>query len=121
MDAIFARLKSLQAMKDDIMGDLEEFMDDVETKSVHKAIEFPQQFEEVVDIVVSESRAKASEQLARQEEKEEASRLEAQSNEPGEGQEPAGKASYAGALEAMGLEEREDKPFWAKFLRNDYL
>jgi len=31
MDAIYAQLKSLQNMKDEIMGDLEEFMDDAET------------------------------------------------------------------------------------------
>ena len=70
MDAIYARLENLRSLKDEIMGGLEEFMDDVETKSVQKAIEFPQQFDEVVDIVVSDSRAKASEKAIRQEEKE---------------------------------------------------
>ena len=34
LDAIYAKLKHLQNFKDEIMGDLEEFMDDVETKSV---------------------------------------------------------------------------------------
>ena len=29
--------------------------------------------------------------------------------------------SYGETLEKMGLEEKEDKPFWAKFLRSDYL
>ena len=33
MDAIFARLRELQAYKDEIMGDLEEFVDDIDTKS----------------------------------------------------------------------------------------
>ena len=33
LDAIYAQLKDLQSFKDEIMGDLEEFMDDVETKS----------------------------------------------------------------------------------------
>lgn len=33
MDAIFLRLKELQAYKDEIMGDLEEFVDDIDTKS----------------------------------------------------------------------------------------
>ena len=42
LDAIYAQLKNLQSFKDEIMGDLEEFMDDVETKSVQKAIEMPQ-------------------------------------------------------------------------------
>ena len=55
------------------MGDLEEFNDDFETKSVMGgAIEVPSQFNEVVDIVVSDSRAKATEKVARDELKEEA-------------------------------------------------
>ena len=33
LDAIYAQLKNLQSFKDEIMGDLEEFMDDVESKS----------------------------------------------------------------------------------------
>ena len=39
----------------------------------------------------------------------------------GETPDPGPKISYEGVLENMGLAEREDKPFWAKFLRNDYL
>tara|TARA_B110000285_G_scaffold228317_1_gene291112 strand:- start:228 stop:464 length:237 start_codon:yes stop_codon:yes gene_type:complete len=64
LDAIYAKLKNLQSFKDEIMGDLEEFMDDVETKSVQGGgVDLPPQFDEVVDIVVSESRAKASEKI----------------------------------------------------------
>ena len=33
---------------------------------------------------------------------------------------PESKASFEGALENMGLGEKEDKPFWAKFLSKDY-
>ena len=33
LDAIYQRLKELQAYKDEIMDDLEEFVDDIETKS----------------------------------------------------------------------------------------
>jgi hypothetical protein len=58
------------------MGDLEEFNDDFDTKSaIGGAIEVPAQFNEVVDIVVSDSRAKAIEYVAREEHKEDA-RLE---------------------------------------------
>jgi len=122
LDAIYARLENLRSLKDEIMGGLEEFMDDVETKSVQKAIEFPQQFEEVVDIVVSDSRAIASEKAARQEEKEEARAQQAQEHaDSGEAAELGAKISYEGVLENMGLGEKEEKPFWAKFLRSDYL
>ena len=31
------------------------------------------------------------------------------------------KITYEGVLENMGLGEKEEKPFWAKFLRNDYM
>lgn len=41
LDAIYSRLKELQAYKDEIMGDLEEFVDDVDTKSMQKVIEVP--------------------------------------------------------------------------------
>jgi uncharacterized coiled-coil DUF342 family protein len=59
LDAIYAQLKELQNFKDEIMDDLEEFMDDFEEQSVQKQIAVPQQFDEVVDIVVSDSRQKA--------------------------------------------------------------
>ena len=49
------------------MDDLNDFMDDFETQSVTKQIEKPQQFEEVVDIVVSDSRQKAGDILRKQE------------------------------------------------------
>ena len=60
LDAIYAQLKNLQSFKDEIMGDLEEFMDDVESSS---GVVMPKQFDEVVDIVVSDSRAKANDKV----------------------------------------------------------
>ena len=100
LDAIYAQLKNLQSFKDEIMGDLEEFMDDVESNS---GVVMPQQFEEVVDIVVSDSRAKANEKVQNDD----------QNAEP--------KNSYDQTMVKMGLEEKEEKPFWTKFLRTDYL
>ena len=41
------------------MDDLEEFMDDFESQSQQKKIAVPNQFDEVVGIVVSDSREKA--------------------------------------------------------------
>jgi hypothetical protein len=67
LDAIYAQLKNLQSFKDEIMDDLNDFMDDFETQSVTKQIEKPAQFEEVVDIVVSDSRQRADDILRRQE------------------------------------------------------
>ena len=34
LDAIYKQIQDLQAFKDEIMDDLDEFMDDVETKSL---------------------------------------------------------------------------------------
>jgi len=49
------------------MDDLEDFMDDFETKSEMKQIEKPDQFEEVVDIVVADSRDRANDEIRRNE------------------------------------------------------
>lgn len=65
LDSIYQRLKALQAYKDEIMGDLEEFVDDIETKSEQHVVSVPPQMDDVVDIVVSESRAKADEFVRR--------------------------------------------------------
>jgi hypothetical protein len=54
LDHIYKQLKELQAFKDEIMDDLDEFMDDVETKSLITIPE--QQFDDVVDIIAQESR-----------------------------------------------------------------
>ena len=35
--------------------------------------------------------------------------------------EQGAKISYGGVLDNMGLGEKDEKPFWAKFLRSDYL
>ena len=88
------------------MGELEEFMDDVEHKS---GVDMPEQFEEVVDIVVSDSRARAQEHVSREEEA--AARTTAEAPTP----------SYGQVVEKLGLEETEEKPFWTKFLRSDYM
>ena len=93
MDAIYAQLRNLQALKDDIMGDLNDFLDDEETKSVQLSIA-PEKMDQIVDIVVSDSRAKASENL----------------DEP---------AAYGKVMERMGLGEKEEKPFWAKFISQE--
>ena len=93
MDAIYAQLRNLQSLKDEIMGDLNEFLDDEDTKSVQKSIA-PEKMEEIVDIVVSDSRAKAAESV----------------NEAG---------AYDRVMEKMGLGDREEKPFWAKFIKAD--
>jgi len=53
----------LQNFKDEIMGDLEEFMDDVSQSGVV----VPAQFDEVVDLVVDDSRARALEHVSREE------------------------------------------------------
>ena len=63
LDAIYAQLKDLQTFKDEIMDDLEDCMDDFDTKSNIGKIEKPPQFDQVVDIVVQESRAKAQEMI----------------------------------------------------------
>ena len=53
------------------MGDLEDFTEDFDQKSVMGgAIEVPEQFNDVVDIIVSDSRAKATERVEREERKE---------------------------------------------------
>ena len=71
LDAIYAQLKNLQSFKDEIMGDLEDFTEDFDQKSVMGgAIEVPEQFNDVVDIIVSDSRAKATERVEREERKE---------------------------------------------------
>ena len=44
------------------MGDLNDFLEDEDTKSVQRSIA-PEKMEEIVDIVVSDSRAKAAESL----------------------------------------------------------
>lgn len=81
-------------------------MDDVEHKS---GVAMPPQFEEVVDIVVNDSRAKALEHVSREEAA--AARGTADEQTP----------SYGQVVEKLGLEETEEKPFWTKFLRSDYL
>jgi hypothetical protein len=42
LDAIYARIGNLMSLKDEIMGGLEEFVDDVDTKSVQGAIQLPE-------------------------------------------------------------------------------
>ena len=56
LDEIYAQLKQLQSYKDEILGDLDDFIDEVET---NKNIELPKQIDEVVEIVVNEERQRA--------------------------------------------------------------
>ncbi len=55
LDQIYKQVKDLQQMKDDIMGDLDDFMNQVAASDV----KLPEQFDEVVDLVVQESRDQA--------------------------------------------------------------
>jgi hypothetical protein len=48
------------------MCDLEDFMEDEETKTVQNNFD-PKQFDEVVDIFVSETRTRAAEKVAHEE------------------------------------------------------
>jgi hypothetical protein len=48
------------------MGDLNEFMDDVESQSENNFIKVPPQFDDVVEIVVNEQREKANERMQRE-------------------------------------------------------
>lgn len=56
LDAIYAQLKELEAFKDDIMDDLDDFMSEVETQNI---VQLPENFDEVVDMVVAEKREQA--------------------------------------------------------------
>ncbi len=51
LDQIYKQIRDLQQFKDEIMDDLDEFLDDVETKSM---VTIPEQFDEVVDIIANE-------------------------------------------------------------------
>lgn len=55
LDQIYKQIKELQQFKDEIMDDLEEFMDDEDTQSL---INGHEQFDEVVDIIAQEQREK---------------------------------------------------------------
>jgi predicted transcriptional regulator len=72
LDAIYARIKNLQSFKDEIMGDLEDFTEDFEQAGIRNQITIPEQFEEVVDIVVSDTRQKAGDAMRRYEREEKA-------------------------------------------------
>ena len=51
MDHINKQLKEFLKFKDEIMDELEEFMDDVETQSI---VADSEQFDDVVDIIANE-------------------------------------------------------------------
>lgn len=80
-------------------------------------IEMPNQFDEVVDIVVADSRAKAADKVRRDEARISSQTPRMNSQTEDQQQQP----SYEGVLENLGLQENEEKPFWAKFLKADYL
>eukprot|EP00347_Sterkiella_histriomuscorum_P021750 403332895 len=56
LSQIQQQLLDLQKFKDEIMGDLDDFMDEMETQSL---VTIPEQFDDVVDFVVNEERDKA--------------------------------------------------------------
>ncbi len=77
------------------MDDLDEFMDDVETKSLITIPE--QQFDEVVDIIAQESRERGEQVVE----------LLEQNKNPDD--------------EAAEILDENGKPFWMKFFKADYL
>ena len=83
MDAIYAQLKELQGFKNEIMNELEDF-------DVSSQVTVPEQFEEVVDMVVNDERTKATENVAQEK-------------------------ILAGQIE----EKDGDKPFWTQFLNHE--
>ena len=69
----------------------------MEDESIQSKVEFPEQFDEVVDIVVSDSRAKAMDKIRKEE------KMQAESK------------TYEDVMEGMGFtqDKEEEKPFWA--------
>lgn len=63
MEAIYAKLQALKDFKDEIMDDLNDCMEDFDQRS-----EKPPQFDQVVDIAIEDSRAKAKEAVDREDE-----------------------------------------------------
>ncbi len=53
LDAIYKQIQELNAFKDEIMDELEEFDDDFDKQTL---VTVPEEFEGVVDIVVNEQR-----------------------------------------------------------------
>ena len=93
LDQIYAQLKELQNYKDEILGDLDEFMEEVEAdENVH----IPAQFEEVVDIVMNEERDKAE-------------RIEEL------GENSTDQNELAKAMEELAADDAN--PFWKRFLQ----
>ncbi len=83
------------------MDDLDEFMDDVETKSL---VTIPEQFDEVVDIIAQEQRERG-EQIVEYQEK------------------GLTVAEVEDTISEAGTEilDENGKPFWMKFFKADYL
>lgn len=52
LDHIYAQIKELQKMKEDIIDDLDDFMSEVNAPESN--VKLPAQFDEVVDIVVNQ-------------------------------------------------------------------
>lgn len=64
MDHINKQLKEFLKFKDEIMDELEEFMDDVETQSI---VADSEQFDDVVDIIANEQRERGEQIVELQE------------------------------------------------------
>ena len=79
------------------MDDLDEFMDDFETKSM---VTIPEQFDEVVDIIAQEQRERGEQMVEYQ--------------EKGMNDEEASEA-------ASEVLDENGNPFWMRFFKEDYL
>ena len=93
LDAIYAQLKELQNLKDEICDDLDDFVSEVDH---NEAIEMPQHFDQVVDIVVNNERDRAE-------------KIEATASEYGEDSQ-----QFRDAMEE--LEVNDANPFWQRLL-----
>lgn len=105
LDQIYRQLRELQQFKDEIMDDLDEFMDDEETKSLMTVHE--DRFEEVVDIIAQEQRERGEQIVEYQEKGMTMAEVEETMSEAG--------GNTSEVLDENG------KPFWMKFFKADYL
>lgn len=97
LDHIYAQIRELQQFKDEIKDDLDEFLDEVDSKSI---ITNQDQFDDVVDIIANEQRERG-EQIVDYQEK--------------------GMADEQLSEAASEVLDENGKPFWMKFFKADYL
>ena len=104
LDQIYAQIRDLQKFKDEIMDDLDDFMEEVETNSL---VTIPEQFDEVVDIIANEQRERGEQIVEYQE-----------LHGPVKDFDEISQTSGATGAEIL---DDEGKPFWMKFFKADYL